>query len=308
MSGKALRALAVVGAVVVMALSASGERLDGKVVEVVDGDTLKMLVDEKPRTIELNGLDCPEPDQPFGPQAKQYTENLVLNKQVAAVLVQPKKPQEGETEPKPPSRASYAVTLPDGTNVNHALLAAGMAWYYDKDVIADKKLCGLAAKAIGEKKGLWSDAAPLAPWDFRVDALKELAATVPPPEPGEGTANDEVPRVLALKGDHDIGPRPIFPQFQENPLYKQAAPRWHKNEQGAVVGVTADNISSLPFASMFGFRDGDVVQSVNGDAVNSEAAIMRLAEKYKNASSLRVGIVRNGKPQTINIDIPDFLR
>ena len=195
-----------------------------------------------------------------------------------------------------------------GLDHHHAVLAAGMAWYYDKDVIADKKLCGLAAKAIGEKKGLWSDAAPLAPWDFRVDALKELAATGPPPEPGEGPAEDEAPPVLALKGDHDIGPRPIFPQFQDNPLYKQAAPRWHKNEQGAVTGVTADNISSLPFASMFGFRDGDVVQSVNGDAVNSEAAIMRLAEKHKNASSLRVGIIRNGKPQTINIDISDFLR
>jgi len=297
----------VLGAVVVVALPASGERLDGKVVEVVDGDTLKVLVDKKPRTIELNAVDCPEPGQPFAPEAKQYTENLVLNKQVAAVLVEPKKAQEVATEPKPPTRPSYTVTLPDGTNVNHALLTAGMAWYYDKDAIADKKLCGLAAKAISEKKGLWADAAPLAPWDFRVDALKRLAATEPPPEPGEGPA-DEAPPVLALKGDHDIGPRPVFPQLEENPLYKQAAPRWQKNEQGAVIGVTAENISSLPFASMLGFRDGDVIQSVNGDAVNSEAAIMRLAEKHKNASNLRVGIIRNGKPQTINIDIPDFLR
>ena len=292
----------------VIALPASGERLDGKVVEVLDGDTLKVLVDKKPSTIELNGLDCPELDQPFGAQAKQYTEDLVLNKQVVAVLARPKKLEEGEPAPKRLSRASYTVTLPDGMNVNQAVLAAGMAWYYDKDVIADKKLCGLAAKAIGEKKGLWSDGAPLAPWDFRVDALKELEATEPPPEPGEGPADDEAPRVLALKGDHDIGPRPVFPQLQDNPLYKQAAPRWHKNEQGDVIGVTADNISSLPFASMLGFRDGDIVQSVNGDAVNSEAAIMRLAEKHKNASSLRVGILRNGKPQTINIDIPDFLR
>ena len=59
MSGRALKALAVVGAVAVMTLPASGEQLDGKVVEVVDGDTLKVVVDKKPRIIELNGLDCP---------------------------------------------------------------------------------------------------------------------------------------------------------------------------------------------------------------------------------------------------------
>jgi len=313
MSATKLRTFAVGGAVVAMALAASGEPIKGKAVGVVDGDTLTILVGEKPTTIELNAVDCPELAQPFGPQAKKHLENLVLNKPVVAVLVQPKKDEEAEVEvevgPKRPKRASYTVTLAEGANVNHALLAAGMAWYYDRDVIVDKKLPGLAAGAIRERKGLWADPTPLAPWDYRADALKEREAMPLPQEPREeGADEEEEPRVLAHKGEGELGPRTIFPQYSDNPLYKQANPRWHKNDQGAVVGVTADNISSLPFAGMFGFRDGDVFQSVNGEVINNEAAIMRLVEKHKNASSVRVGIIRDGKPQTITVDIPDFIR
>ena len=59
---------------VFLALSwgAAAETLPGKVVRVVDGDTLLLLtsgnVEER---IRLSGIDCPERKQAFGKRAKQ---------------------------------------------------------------------------------------------------------------------------------------------------------------------------------------------------------------------------------------------
>ena len=43
----------------------------GKVVRIVDGDTLVLLVDEKQHKIRLSDIDTPERKQPFGTRAKQ---------------------------------------------------------------------------------------------------------------------------------------------------------------------------------------------------------------------------------------------
>ena len=43
----------------------------GKVVRIVDGDTLVLLVDEKQHKIRLSDIDTPERKQPFGTKAKR---------------------------------------------------------------------------------------------------------------------------------------------------------------------------------------------------------------------------------------------
>ena len=62
--------------------------------------------------------------------------------------------------------------LSDGKDVNLEQIKAGLAWHYkryDKDQqLADRRLYAEAQKAASLKGiGLWSDAAPVAPWDFR---------------------------------------------------------------------------------------------------------------------------------------------
>ncbi|WP_442905685.1 thermonuclease family protein, partial [Kaistella sp.] len=44
----------------------------GKVVGVKDGDTMVVLFENKPITIRLEHIDCPEKNQPFGSRAKQF--------------------------------------------------------------------------------------------------------------------------------------------------------------------------------------------------------------------------------------------
>ncbi len=58
------------------------------------------------------------------------------------------------------------VILPDGRNLNHELLKAGYAWWfrwYSKDV----RLGEMEDEARLAKRGLWADAEPVPPWDWR---------------------------------------------------------------------------------------------------------------------------------------------
>ncbi len=62
-------------------------------------------------------------------------------------------------------RTLAAVFLPDGTNVNHALVKDGWCWRYRKYVRGDTEHEGLQKSARETKKGLWSDPQPVPPWE-----------------------------------------------------------------------------------------------------------------------------------------------
>lgn len=128
----------------------------GKVVAVLDGDTVEVLHDGKAERIRLNGVDCPEKKQAFGQKAKQFTSSLVFGKTVVVV---------------PSAKDRYKRTvgdvfLPDGVNVSYELVKAGLGWWYRKysdDVI----LAGLELEAQLERRGLWTDPSPIPPWEWR---------------------------------------------------------------------------------------------------------------------------------------------
>jgi len=54
----------------------------GRVVGVLDGDTIKVLHNQRPERIRLSGIDCPEKGQAYGNKAKQATSALVFGKEV----------------------------------------------------------------------------------------------------------------------------------------------------------------------------------------------------------------------------------
>ena len=54
----------------------------GKVIGVIDGDSIKVLHDGRQEQIRLWGIDCPEKNQDFGTKAKQATSTLVFAKTV----------------------------------------------------------------------------------------------------------------------------------------------------------------------------------------------------------------------------------
>ena len=133
-----------------------GTVVAGTVISVESGDTFTLKTGDRTERIRLEGIDCPELDQPFGDKAKKFTASNILNKQVTAEVV---------------SRDSYngtwaKVSMPDGRSLNMELLKVGLAWWYHK-YSDDQSLGELETKARLKHRGLWNQIAPIAPWDFR---------------------------------------------------------------------------------------------------------------------------------------------
>jgi endonuclease YncB( thermonuclease family) len=59
-----------------------GTEFTARVVAITDGDTIRVLRDDKEIRVRLNGIDCPEKAQPFGTRAKQFTADLAFGKLV----------------------------------------------------------------------------------------------------------------------------------------------------------------------------------------------------------------------------------
>jgi endonuclease YncB( thermonuclease family) len=62
-------------------------------------------------------------------------------------------------------RAPGVVTLPDGRSLNRELVSAGLAWKVKTS--KNKTVAQLEQDARRAKRGLWSDANPTPPWEFR---------------------------------------------------------------------------------------------------------------------------------------------
>ncbi len=138
-------------------LRSSAQEFSGKVVGVADGDTITVLHDRTQVHVRLDGIDCPERGQAFGSRAKEFTSDLVFGQ---VVTVRPRnKDRYGRTVAE--------IVLADGRDVNHEVVRAGFAWWFRKYAPHDTELARLEAEAKGTKRGLWADAHPVAPWEWR---------------------------------------------------------------------------------------------------------------------------------------------
>ncbi len=127
----------------------------GKVVSISDGDTLTMLVDRKQVKVRLEGIDAPEKSQAFGAKAKDALTELVAGKVVTI----------HKTGEDRYGRTLARVHL-ESEEINSLMVARGFAWHY-RQYSKDKMLAELEDKARSERVGLWADARPVPPWEFR---------------------------------------------------------------------------------------------------------------------------------------------
>jgi micrococcal nuclease len=126
----------------------------GRVVRVLDGDTIEVLHSRHAERIRLNGIDCPEKGQVYGTRAKQAASELVFGKQVTLQTFGKDKY----------GRTIADVLLPDGRNVNHALVRDGWCWWYRKYAPGNVILEELERRARGSGLGLWADPHPVRRW------------------------------------------------------------------------------------------------------------------------------------------------
>lgn len=134
----------------------------GRVVKVLDGDTIEVLGPAKrTQRVRLQGIDAPENSQPFGTQARQRLLTLVGGKVVTVIT--DKRDRHGRTLGK--------VSLA-GEDLGLTLVREGYAWWY-RDYAADQDLLDRVLYPLAEVQarwgdlGLWRDPDPIPPWTFR---------------------------------------------------------------------------------------------------------------------------------------------
>lgn len=140
---------------------------EAEVISVVDGDTINVKNTEtgEQQCIRLYGVDAPEgkgrswEPQRYSRQATNFTKELLPRG--SRVTVFP------VNEDRYSRIVGGVITLPDGYIVQEELLKAGLVWvdtYYCKncpdwlDMQKETREC---------KRGLWQDANPIPPWEWR---------------------------------------------------------------------------------------------------------------------------------------------
>lgn len=137
-------------------------QLNGKVVSIADGDTLTILDEANTQhKIRLAGIDAPEKAQPFGQKSKQTLSDCAYGKQ--ALIEYDKKDRYGRTVGK---------VIVNDSDCNLRQIGLGMAWHYkkyaDEQPANDRETYSMMESAARTtRRGLWNDATPMPPWDWR---------------------------------------------------------------------------------------------------------------------------------------------
>lgn len=129
--------------------------LQGKVIHVSDGDTVDVLAGKETIRIRLDGIDAPETRQAWGTRSRDALRQLVYQQRVEVITG--KKDRYGRV---------LGTIIKDGLNVNLEMVRMGMAWVY-RQYSQDLDFLVAEAEAREQKRGLWQDKQPVAPWDYR---------------------------------------------------------------------------------------------------------------------------------------------
>lgn len=126
-----------------------------QVIAVTDGDTLRVRRDGQNTTLRLHGVDAPERAQPFGERASQFASSFAFGRSATI-------------EPITVDRYSRLVArvFVEGRCLNEELVAQGLAWHYRR-YSNSATLEQLEGAARAARRGLWSAADPVPPWDWR---------------------------------------------------------------------------------------------------------------------------------------------
>ncbi|HBV0203642.1 thermonuclease family protein [Escherichia coli] len=137
-------------------LSTLNLEIQGKVIRVLDGDTIEVLQDKKPVRIRLANIDAPEKKQAFGRWSANQLKALLAGQSVTVSYTQTDRY----------GRIIGHVFTTNGTDASRFMVQSGAAWVYERYNV-DESLPALQREAQEQKRGLWADANPVPPWEWR---------------------------------------------------------------------------------------------------------------------------------------------
>ena len=127
------------------------------VVAVNDGDGVHLVHGGRQIVCRLWGIDAPEYNQPWGPEAKHFLHSLVSQKHVSVT-------QHGVDSF---GRALVQLQLPINRDVAGRLIEEGLAWVYPPGATKLWTYKRLEDCARALRHGLWCQQDPMPPWIWR---------------------------------------------------------------------------------------------------------------------------------------------
>lgn len=127
-----------------------------KIVDVIDGDTIEVEINDKQELVRLIGINTPEVDSSytkqecFGPEASDYAKKLLDKKEVYLI------PDSNGQDRDKYNRLLRYVFLPNGLFVNAEILKNGFAYNYIYEPFEFMKQFDFWEKEAKKNKiGLW---------------------------------------------------------------------------------------------------------------------------------------------------------
>lgn len=168
---------AALGAALALALvpaAAQAAAFTGRVVRVIDGDTLVVRDDAAVRReTRIAGIDAPEIRQPYGVRARSRLVEIAYAKRVRVVWY--KRDAYGRRVGRVFVESGSPCTRPPCApplDAGWAQIVAGYAWH-DREHATEQALDERMRYALAERAarsrgdGLWADAHPMPPWRYR---------------------------------------------------------------------------------------------------------------------------------------------
>lgn len=145
--------LALILTLVLSAWTVQAWAFTAMVEHVHDGDTVTVDATR----IRLYGIDAPELAQAGGKASRDYLTSLVEGERVEVI------PKDTDSY----GRTVAVLRLPDGSDVNALMVAAGHAWVYTQYCRNCYALSLSQTVAKFKGLGLWSQKRPVPPWVWR---------------------------------------------------------------------------------------------------------------------------------------------
>ena len=137
-------------------LSFAAATLHGRVVHVIDGDSLILLVGDRRFTIRLAQIDAPGHRQAYGIASRQSLSSLCGGELAQA-----------NVGGKDRNGRLVAHVTCAGIDANAEQVRRGMAWVFDRYAPAHSLLYRVQEDARTARRGLWAQAKPLPPWEWQ---------------------------------------------------------------------------------------------------------------------------------------------
>ena len=136
-------------------VEANLEAQSAEVLDIEDGDSITVRINQTNYRIRLAEIDAPEMDQAWGEESKSALQEKLGNEEVALEIIDVDRY----------SRLVARVFL-NGRQINREMVEEGHAWVY-LEYLRDETLLDPEGKAKKKKLGLWASEAAVAPWLWR---------------------------------------------------------------------------------------------------------------------------------------------